>query len=339
MINFTYITSIKYQIIMIMFNEIIHTIPNFLTNDEIDDIIHITKTRSFKPSCIGGEIKDGKEVLSIQSPTRTSYTAGIMRQENLTIQKIEQRIAYLFNLDIEHIEPLQIECFEHGQFFKPCYHTKAKDVLNTYDGGIRIYSITIFLNTVLDSGYMNFPRLNHKLQPIKGTAVIWKNVVDDFNNIQHENKNNVDIIGPLINKLTLVEHEPVFNDVKYILNIWTRQNKFIISNPIKSLISPLTIDILKIVPYESLVNIACFIFKTKLFCYQDKLCVINSITDILLNQDVSNEYITAFYRLITSDKTTELDLYKFYMKKYVIYMNNRLNIYLVLKNIIINYLI
>lgn len=193
---------------------------------------------------------------------------------------------------------------------------------------MRIYSITIFLNTLLnDSGKLCFPKLETNIRPTRGTAVIWKNTIKDKD---------------IVNTLTLVEHEPTINDTKYVLNIWIRHSIFTVDIPKFITESLLPYNILSNIPFETLTNIACFILKAKTSNYQQKIIIINYIIESMLSVQYDSN---AIKNLITSNKPMDMlqsdhiKLYRHLLNLFELYINRKNNISYGLNKIIIKYLV
>ena len=175
-------------------------VNNFLTESECEQLINDAHI-NYQPSLLVG---DDNPILH---SGRTSTSAELKPHDNELIQSIEQRIAEFADVDISQLEALQLIHYDDTQFIKPHYDyftvKKAKSVANQ-----RHYTMLVYLNTVQSQygGGTQFVRLNHTIQPVQGTAVLWRNVYN--------------ISTP--DKLTLHQALPVYNTVKYVLSAWIK---------------------------------------------------------------------------------------------------------------------
>lgn len=189
----------------------------FLNTEEVNTLISMAKNK-FERSTI---VYDDE---LIQSNSRTSETAfitdnGHFNIYNKSIERIIKKVCYLTNCDRNQIESLMVvkykqgqEYQEHHDFFKPEHF----DIM----GGKQMQRIATFFCYLTsldenDGGETEFPLIDLKIKPSKGTAVFWWNVESN---------------GKLINE-TLHRGNPVLaNKVKYGLNIWIRENNFLRSD-------------------------------------------------------------------------------------------------------------
>eukprot|EP00930_Biecheleria_cincta_P057557 TRINITY_DN43477_c0_g1_i1.p1 TRINITY_DN43477_c0_g1~~TRINITY_DN43477_c0_g1_i1.p1 ORF type:complete len:551 (-),score=96.25 TRINITY_DN43477_c0_g1_i1:171-1823(-) len=159
---------------------LIAVIPNFLANEEIEHLLHLSEGR-WSPSAI--DVADGQGVsrsvtsiagrshlghgaLCQQTQTRNSDSCILLIGETPIVQTIEDRLCRLVGMRVEHLESLAMVRYFPGQYFK-CHH----------DGGIRPWTVFLYLNDlpVEDSGATHFPHVRLRMQPRKGCAVMWPN--------------------------------------------------------------------------------------------------------------------------------------------------------------------
>lgn len=181
----------------------------FLNTEEINALLSLAE----------GHFERSTIVVSdemVESDTRTSETAFIMDDGNYEtydkpIERLLKKICYLTGCKRNQIEMMLVkyhkneEYQEHHDFFKPD-HTETMAV-----EGQRMATFFCYLNSLEeeDEGETEFPLINLKVKPSKGTAVFWWNVTPS---------------GKPINK-TLHRGNPVLgNTIKYGLNIWVRSH-------------------------------------------------------------------------------------------------------------------
>jgi prolyl 4-hydroxylase len=112
------------------------------------------------------------------SAVRTSAGAYFERGENALVARIEQRIAALTGLPVEHGEPLQMlrylpgnEYLAHHDYFDPADSGTA-DIVRF--GGQRVATLIMYLNDVVDGGETRFPELSLAVKPRRGSAVYFE---------------------------------------------------------------------------------------------------------------------------------------------------------------------
>jgi prolyl 4-hydroxylase len=149
------------------------------------------------------------------SPVRTSEGTFFERGENAVVARLEQRIAALTGLPIEHGEPLQIlhylpgnEYLAHHDWFDPADPGSAEVLRN---GGQRLLTIVLYLNHVEAGGETRFPELGLDIRPQPGSAVYFEylNAAGD------------------LDRRCLHAGIPVQRGEKWIATKWIRQGAFL----------------------------------------------------------------------------------------------------------------
>lgn len=189
-----------------MKNYDIKEIPNFLSNEECDLIIELSKS-NLTPSKLYNQ---GADIYDINS--RSSDQAWIYDRDNVTIDKISKRISDYTKTHGKHQEALQVVKYNKGGFFKPHYdacegsYEYCKEMIGNY--GNRLCTLLIYLNDDYEGGATVFPNINKSVKPEKGKAILFYNA-DKNGDVIHE---------------SLHGGEPVKNGVKWIANKWIRLN-------------------------------------------------------------------------------------------------------------------
>ena len=149
----------------------IFTIPNFLTDEECDylcDHIEHHNTRSTVAG-LGSE-------KSVYNEGRTSSTSTIPDNDP-KFQTINNKMYDELGISSEYSEPTQGQIYLEGQYFN--YHNDYFEgdsyTNHCLSSGQRTWTFMLYLNDVEEGGETEFPRLNQKISPTKGTAVVWKN--------------------------------------------------------------------------------------------------------------------------------------------------------------------
>lgn len=155
----------------------IYIIDNFLNPTELDyfDIIISDNRKKFKGSYT--ESEDNELVLSEE---RTSRFIHLTKGQDRVVRAIEQRAADYVGLSSQNVEPLQIVSYKEGARFN--VHHDAGTL--TEDGTIlaihplRLVTLFVYLNNLpLDNGCTEFPELGLKVQPQRGRALLFCNIL------------------------------------------------------------------------------------------------------------------------------------------------------------------
>ena len=179
----------------------IEEIDNFLTDEECEKIIEMTKGK-LTPSHVYTDVKD----LNI---TENRKSEQCWFDDNIPfIKRISDKIKEYTKMSDNYYEQLQVVNYGPGGFFVP--HYDACDGDEKYckrmnkDKGPRYITFLVYLNDNFEGGETIFPVINKLVKPKKGKAVIFK---------------NVDINGNIINQ-SLHGGEPVRLGQKWIINKW-----------------------------------------------------------------------------------------------------------------------
>jgi len=186
-------------------NTPMYSIDNFLDDDLCDLLIKQTDDYMVPAPVVGS----GNGIVN---QNRTSSTAYLRREDMPTITS---SICKLLNKELNHLELPQVGRYQANQEYKPHYDAFQLDTNDgkrfAENGGQRIVTVLIYLNTVVDGGETSFPLLNIQIKPIKGKALIFfPSTLDGI-----LDKNAIHAALPAIPG----------ND-KYVCQIWIRQNSF-----------------------------------------------------------------------------------------------------------------
>lgn len=183
-------------------------IDDFLTADECQSLIDWGTTIGYVRS--GETNRNG--TMGMQSDQRTSTTAWCQNDcyHDPKIQGISAKLEQLTGIPESHAEFLQFLHYDTGQYYKVHHDRIAPDFYRPQ--GVRILTVFVYLNDVEDGGGTHFPQLGITVQPKRGRAVMWPNVLDDGHN-------SVDV---------RTEHEAlvVEQGIKYAANAWIHQRDF-----------------------------------------------------------------------------------------------------------------
>ena len=184
----------------------IYTIENFLSDEECDHIINISKDK-LQQSIVSGE-KEG-----FVSEGRSGKNTWIEHNFDNITKKIAENISKLVGLPLENAEQYQVIYYEKEQQYKQHYDgwlfdNSEKSKRSMKKGGQRMITTLVYLNTVSKGGGTKFTKLNKHVISEKGKLLVFYNVMDGTNK-RHE----------------LSEHAgmPVIEGEKWAFNLWFRE--------------------------------------------------------------------------------------------------------------------
>jgi prolyl 4-hydroxylase len=147
--------------------------PNFLTHEECDKIIEMSKDHLF----VSKIYDTNEDTLSIGF--RNSLQYWLNDEDNIFIKNISERIRNATNAKTNYMEPLQVVKYpENGYFYHHydvCEGSHEKCERMNLGHGPRFMTFIIYLNDDFDGGETDFPKRNIKIKPNKGKAVLFYN--------------------------------------------------------------------------------------------------------------------------------------------------------------------
>jgi prolyl 4-hydroxylase len=197
--------SETFDIEVLSWNPRIVLLRNFLNQKECDHLISQATPRLARSDVINEEL--GGE--GIIDDVRTSQ--GMFfddRGTDSVIRRIEEKISHLTMMPVNYGEIIQVLRYAPGQEFQPHHDyfdsttIGGKEALE--NGGQRMATLIMYLNTVEKGGETIFPEIDLKVTPKKGNAVL-------FYNCQPDGKED---------PLTLHGGAPVLQGTKWIATKW-----------------------------------------------------------------------------------------------------------------------
>ncbi|XP_028668628.1 prolyl 4-hydroxylase subunit alpha-2-like [Erpetoichthys calabaricus] len=157
---------------------------DFMSDDEIKTIKFLSQ-----PKLARAGVSDRKTGGQFIAEYRVSKSAWLREEDHLVVFRLNQRIADVTGLSMESAEPLQVANYGVGGQYEPHYDFPRIHVNDTVFklNGSRIATLLIYMSDVEAGGATVFPDVGAALQPIKGTAVFWYNVLkngeDDYSTL------------------------------------------------------------------------------------------------------------------------------------------------------------
>ena len=184
----------------------VYTIDNFLTDEECQHFINISKDK-IKPALVSGD-KEG-----FVSNGRTGQNHWVLHNTDNITKRIGEKIAEQVGIPLENAEAYQVIYYDKTQEYRQHYDGwlfdgSEKSRRNMKYGGQRMKTALVYLNDLEAGGGTKFTKLNLEVNPEKGKLLVFENVHSGTNK-RHE----------------LSEHAgmPVIEGEKWALNLWFRE--------------------------------------------------------------------------------------------------------------------
>lgn len=140
------------------------------------------------------------------SHQRIAKSAWLSEEDHPVVSLITQRMAAVSGLNMQTAEMLQVANYGIGGQYEPHYDFKETNDSDDITRGNRIATILIYMTDVEVGGATVFPHAGASLQPRKGSAVLWYNLLQSGE----------------VDRRTLHAGCPVYMGNKWVANKWVR---------------------------------------------------------------------------------------------------------------------
>lgn len=186
-----------------------YTLPeildNIVTKEEIDYILDKSKD-IFNDSTVVANTG-----ASVVKNARDSKTAWLSKEDPI-IHSIMEKVCKKVGKDVKNCEDLQVVKYEPNGYYNNHHDSCCDDseICNKFKerGGQRVMTCVIYLTDDFEGGETNFPNLNFKAKPPKGSGVLFHPMTDDEKKC-HPNALHAGL--------------PVKSGTKIIANVWIRE--------------------------------------------------------------------------------------------------------------------
>ncbi|MDF0605516.1 2OG-Fe(II) oxygenase [Neisseriaceae bacterium TC5R-5] len=182
---------------------------NVLSDEECDEVI--ARSRHKLQRSVGVDEETGENLIG---DFRTSEGTHFKFCEDSFITRLENRVAKLMALPIEHGEAFQVLRYGVGAEYVPHFDHFPEDKPGSAklveEGGQRSSTMVIYLNDVEAGGSTSFPELGLNVLPRKGSAVYFRYL----NSLRQ------------IDLLTLHGGSPVVAGEKWVMTKWMHERAF-----------------------------------------------------------------------------------------------------------------
>jgi len=140
----------------------VYIVENFLSQSECEHIINISNNKVKKSLVMDKVTGQG-----IEHPSRTSESC----YHGYNLKWLLSRVHRLTGVPQKYQEPTQVARYHTGQFYHG--HLDALDLDKLEGKGQRIGTVLLYLNNVRKGGGTYFNKLDLRVHPKQGTAVIF----------------------------------------------------------------------------------------------------------------------------------------------------------------------
>ena len=165
--------------------DIVWVADDVLSEKDCLNIINSSKDSLSRSTVLNGESEEDSRLNEGRTSTNAWLLAKDLDVESEafnTLHKIEKITESFTEQPIINQEGLQVLRYQEGQEYQP-HHDFFHENHKEYDkcmaqGGQRLFTVYFYLNNVEEGGETFFPRLDIKVSPKMGRAVIWQNIVE-----------------------------------------------------------------------------------------------------------------------------------------------------------------
>jgi prolyl 4-hydroxylase len=180
-------------------------ISDILTPEECAYIIDKATPSFTRSTVVGTEAPD---------VSRTSQTAWISKTDPVA-QKIFAKALEFTGKTLDECEDLQVVKYEPNTYYRE-HHDSCCDgsqgcIDFEKDGGQRVATLLVYLNSDFTDGETHFPNLDLKLKAEPGSAILFRPLGSEEAKCHPK---------------ALHAGLPISSGVKYVCNAWVRENKF-----------------------------------------------------------------------------------------------------------------
>jgi prolyl 4-hydroxylase len=197
------------QVLLRVSKPVIAVLGNVLSEAECDELIRRADDKLQRSTTVDPVRGTYKEIAE-----RSSEGTFFEINADPFIARLDRRIAELMNCPVAHGEGLQLLHYGKGGEYRPHFDYFAPDepgsAVSLAQGGQRVSTLVMYLNTVERGGATIFPELGLEVLPSKGSAVYF-----EYTNSQGQ-----------IDPLTLHGGAPVSQGEKWIVTKWMRQRLY-----------------------------------------------------------------------------------------------------------------
>lgn len=139
-----------------------------------------------------------------------------IKKDDPIVKNLFDKISSMFNISVDNAEDLQVVRYLPNQFFKEhhdaCCDDNEKCTQFIKKGGQRMLTVLIYLNNEFDDGQTYFPKLDLKIKPQTGSAIVFYPLAANSSKCH---------------PYSLHAGLPVSSGEKWIANMWFREDRYV----------------------------------------------------------------------------------------------------------------
>lgn len=151
-------------------------LENFLSDEECDRIVELIDANAGLSYMDGGSAD-----IAVYSPTIRNSTTTVLDDSSGFLRDIKQRVADHLQVDISFGQQLEGQRYQEGQYF--LLHQDWFDGRSFFNmclfSGNRTWTFLMYVQDTEEGGETYFPRLDVRIKPRKGLAILWPNIHPD----------------------------------------------------------------------------------------------------------------------------------------------------------------
>lgn len=195
---------------------VIQVCENFLQTNEIADLIAVAQANLQR-----AVVSDAKA--GAVSPGRTNQNCWVRHRQTEAIGRLGDRLSQLVGLSLDQAESFQVIHYQETQEYRPHYDawdaSTERGQRCMAQGGQRLVTCLLYLNTVAEGGSTCFPQLDLEVRAIQGRLLLFHNC-EPGTNLRHPH--------------SLHGGQPVRRGEKWACNLWFRERRYPTASAAKS---------------------------------------------------------------------------------------------------------
>jgi prolyl 4-hydroxylase len=193
----------------------VFTIDDILNDNECLTLIDVSEPKLIQSSVISNEPRSNVRTSTNTFLKKESYLKN--RRVSKILEKIETISQKLSKKPNENQEPLQVIRYETNQEYKPHYDCcvpmdSTLCIEDTKKNGYRHSTFLVYLNDVEKGGETDFPLIDYKFRPKKGTGIFFYNLIPNESSYHKLSKHAG--LPPIIGE-------------KWVCNKWIRTKEYV----------------------------------------------------------------------------------------------------------------
>ncbi|KAK5982889.1 Oxoglutarate iron-dependent oxygenase domain containing protein [Trichostrongylus colubriformis] len=156
------------------FNPLAVLFKEVISDDEIEVIQELAK-----PKLARATVHDAASGTLVTATYRISKSAWLKGWEHEVVERVNKRLDYMTNLEMETAEELQIANYGIGGHYDPHFDHARKEETKSFESlgtGNRIATVLFYMSQPVHGGGTVFTDIKSTIMPTKNDALFWYNL-------------------------------------------------------------------------------------------------------------------------------------------------------------------